>query len=640
MCGITGVLESRAAGSDLEPSLVVRMRDAMSHRGPDGAGLWMDPRGRAGFGHRRLSIVDLSTAADQPFVSPDGRHVLVFNGEIYNHAALRIELQSAGESGWTTDHSDTEVLLRALLRWGRAALHRLRGMFAFVLYDTVEGTLFGARDRVGIKPLYWRSHGGRFAFASEIKALLADPSCPRAVDEDALFHFLSFGVTPAPMTLFEGIRKLPAGHSIEVDRGGSVRVARWWDVWDHVTPLRDASDGELAERILSVLRESVRLRKVSDVPVGVFLSGGLDSSTNAWLFSEGENRPIDTFSIGWDMPYDSVADELPWARLVAEAVGAKQHVRKLGLADLRSVLPRLIHLQDEPIGDPVCIPILHLAQMARDAGVIVAHLGEGSDELFWGYRSWRARLPVEHALTALPRGLRRWPFRAAGAGLSRFSGRTREAGEWLNRASASDTPFWGGWDVFSHRDKLAVLSPRLRERYATRSSWEVIEPLREHWAAHSWDRSPLSWMTWMELQMRLPELLLMRVDKMTMGSSIEARVPFLDHELVTLALSIPERAKVRGGESKHLLKRAVRGIVDERVIDRPKRGFHAPVHEWMEGALGPAVDAALDRFAARSGLLDRLAVPELRTKVRGEPRWVLFNLALWWQHWFDGGLPD
>lgn len=640
MCGINGAVRLSPGAEGVDAESVTRMRDAQAHRGPDGAGLWVDPSGAAAFGHRRLSIVDLSPSADQPFLSTDGRYVLVFNGEIYNHAALRRELIGLGEGRWTTDHSDTEVLLRVLLRWGEAGLHKLRGMFAFALWDRAEGTLFAARDRIGIKPLYWTDQGGVFRFASEIKALLADPRVRREVDEDGLFHMLSFGVTPAPGTLFAGIHKLPAAHVLRIDAGGRITVRRWWDVWDDVQPLHDLSDAAWAERILATLREAVALRKVSDVPMGIFLSGGLDSSTNAVLFSEGESRPVETFSIGWDAAYDSVGDELPWAERAAKAVSARQHQKRLSVDDLLSFLPRLVHLQDEPIGDPVCVPLHYLAAMARQAGVLVAHVGEGSDELFWGYRSWRARLPAEHLLGALPRPLRAWPYRAIAYGADRFGRRGHEAAEWLRRSASYDTPFWGGWDVFGHRDKLALLSPTLRERFAERSSWEVIAPLRAHWQQRSWDHSPLSWLTWMELQLRLPELLLMRVDKMTMGSSIEARVPFLDHHLVALALSIPERQKVRGGTSKYLLKLAVRGTVDDAIIDRPKRGFHAPVHEWIDGAMGPVVDAELDRFCRRSALLDRLAVNDLRGKVRGEPRWVLFNLALWWRHWFDGGVQD
>src|SRR5712692_8914105 len=356
MCGIVGVLSFTSDYRITEPYLV-QLRDPMAHRGPDGAGTWVAADARVGLGHRRLAIIDLSEAAAQPMCNEDGTLWISFNGEIYNHVEIRRELDAIGGHRWKTDHSDTEVILHAFEQWGIGCLERFRGMFAFALWDASSRELWLVRDRIGIKPLYYSAHHGRLVFASEIKALLQDPDQPREVCEEGLYHYLSFLTTPAPLTLFRGIRKVPAGTWLRVRPDGEIQERRYWDVWDHVQPLTGRSDQEIAEQLLAELRVAVRLRKVSDVPVGVFLSGGIDSSTNAALFSEGEREPIRTFSIGYDADYASYPSELPFARQVAAFVRADHHERILNLNDLIGFLPRMVQLQDEPIGDPVCVPV-------------------------------------------------------------------------------------------------------------------------------------------------------------------------------------------------------------------------------------------------------------------------------------------
>src|SRR5262245_7971852 len=292
MCGIAGVLAFEH-GAPVDESLVTRMRESVRHPGPDGACTWVANDGRIGLGHRRLSIIDLAPSAGQPMFHDDRSVAIVFNGEIYNQAAIRTELSDAR---WCTDHSDTEAILHAFERWGIECLSRLRGMFAFALWDARSRELWLVRDRVGVKPLYYAVYDGRIAFASEIKALLEDPALPRRVHEEALFHYLSFLTTPGSQTLFDGVRKLQPGTWLRARADGTIAEQRYWDAFDDVHPL-DVPDDEASERILETLRDAVRLRKVSDVPVGVFLSGGLDSSTNAALFTEGEQTPVRTFSI-------------------------------------------------------------------------------------------------------------------------------------------------------------------------------------------------------------------------------------------------------------------------------------------------------------------------------------------------------
>src|SRR6266704_4097046 len=329
MCGIVGVLSFANSAFRVSEPYLVRMRDVMAHRGPDGAGIFISPDRRVGLGHRRLSIIDLSENAAQPMVNEDGTLWVTFNGEIYNHAEIRAELESRGGHRWRTDHSDTEVILHAFEQWGIDCVQKFRGMFAIGLWDTKQRQLWLLRDRIGVKPLYYSVHHGRITFASEIKALLEDPQQARTVNEDALYHYLSFLTTPAPETLFEGIHKLPQGSWLRVSADGTIQERRYYDVWDHVEPLQGVSEGEIAERVLDELRTAVRLRKVSDVPVGVFLSGGIDSSTNTALFSEGEGGPVKTFAIGYEGEYKSYQNELHYARQMAEFAGSEHHERVL-----------------------------------------------------------------------------------------------------------------------------------------------------------------------------------------------------------------------------------------------------------------------------------------------------------------------
>ena len=630
MCGIVGALVFEESNFCVGADYLARMRDTMIHRGPDGAGMWIGIDGRIGLGHRRLSIIDLSDAAGQPMCNEDGSVWIAFNGEIYNHAEVRAELERIGGHRWSTDHSDTEVILHAFEEWGIDCLHRFRGMFAIALWDARDRSLWLVRDRIGIKPLYYSVHHGRITFASEIKALLRDPQQQRAVNERSLFHYLSFLTTPAPETLFEGIRKLPGGTWLRVREDGSIREHRYWDVWDHVAPLTDVPEEEIAERILAELRVAVRLRKVSDVPVGVFLSGGIDSSTNAALFSEGSAETVKTFSIGYEGEYDSYQNELHHARRMAAEVGAKYHERLLTQDDLLGFLPEMIRLQDEPIADPVCVPVYYVSKLARDNGVIVAQVGEGADELFWGYPSWKTALRLQH-WDDLP-----VPRRLKHAGLAGLRTIGRDGGsryEWLRRGAHDQPVFWGGAEAFMQREKERLLSPRLRRDLAGLTSWDAIAPIHARFVDKTWECSHLNWMTYLDLNLRLPELLLMRVDKMSMGVSLEARVPFLDHKFVELAMSIPEAVKTRNGTLKHILKKAVRGVIPDELIDRKKQGFGVPVHEWFFDRLGAQVRRDLDEFCEHTDFLDGAAVRRVVNQGRGPQAWYLHNFAMWWKEY-------
>jgi asparagine synthase (glutamine-hydrolysing) len=636
MCGIVGAV-SFGGSFRISPEYLSTMRDEMAHRGPDGAGLWISDDGSVGLAHRRLSIIDLSHAADQPMLDPRGRYSLVFNGEIYNHAEIRRALQAAGRTHWQTDHSDTEVLLEAFAEWGIDCITRFRGMFAFGIWDAQAHELWLARDRIGIKPLYYSIHHGRLTFASEIKALLADPEQERRVDEEALYHYLTFLCTPAPQTLFAGIRKLAPGSWARISRDGSMETQRYWDVWDHTTPLTGQGDEEIADRLLEELRTAVRYRKVADVGVGVFLSGGIDSSANAALFSEGEAAGVRTFCVGYHGTHAGYTNENAYARMVADRVEADHSEILLGPDDLMDFVPQMVRFQDEPLADPVCIPLYYVSKLAREHGVKVCQVGEGADELFVGYTGWLRQLTVQEFTDRTFRGPLRLLARAA-LRLYPWKGGTRY--EYLRRAARGEPVFWGGAGAFTESEKVRLLSPELRGRLGSISSFSVIEPIWARFQKNAWDRSPLNWMAYLDLNLRLPELLLMRVDKMSMAVSLEARVPFLDHEFVALALSIPSEVRFRDGVPKAILKRAVAGVVPEEIIHRRKQGFGLPLDDWLSSRLEETTTSAIRRFAEESGLLNPEAAADV---VRGGDSariWCLYNLAMWWESHFASTTPS
>lgn len=615
---------------EVTETYISAMRDVMVHRGPDSAGIWISPNKKVGLGFRRLAIIDLSDTANQPMSNEDGSLWIIFNGEIYNHAQIRAELEAIGGHTWKTNHSDTEVILHAFEEWGIECLERFRGMFAIALWDDRNRELWLIRDRIGIKPLYYSIHHGRIIFGSEIKALLQDPEQARQVEEEAFYHYLSFLATPAPQTLFSGIRKLSSGTWLRIRDDGQVTEHKYWDVLDHTQPLREASEEELAQRILSELRTAVQLRKVSDVPVGVFLSGGIDSSTNAALFSEGEAGKVKTFTIGYDGQYQSYQNETHYARLMAGLVGSEHHERLLKVDDLIEFLPRMVQLQDEPIADPVCVPVYYVSKLARDHDVLVCQVGEGADELFWGYPMWKLALTLQnYDNLPVPRVLKHMGLSAL-----RQIGKSQTLYyEYLRRGALGQPVFWGGAEAFTEVQKKQLLSLRLRKQLNGLTSWEAIKPIWERFNAKAWERKPLPWMTYLDLNMRLPELLLMRVDKMSMGVSLEARVPFLDHKFVELAMSIPEAVKTRGGHLKVLLKKSVHGLIPDELINRPKQGFAVPIYEWFLGRLGDVVRRELSDFCAQTDFLDSSEVMRYLDNRRSDKVWYLFNFALWWREY-------
>jgi len=630
MCGIVGLFSF--SGPPVLANQIRAMSERVAHRGPDGHGLWISDDGRVGMGHRRLSIIDLSIAAAQPMASVDKSIQLVFNGEIFNHAEIRAELESLDNRHWCTDHSDTEVIINAYLQWGTGCLARFRGDFAIALWDSRKQSLWLARDRAGVKPLYYVRLPGGIAFASEIKALLALPQVPREIDMESLYHYLSFLTPPAPRTMFAGIEKMPAATYMVVGNTGEIQTKRYWDPMGDNPTLYGLSDGEIQEAVLAELRRSVRYRKVSDVPVGIFLSGGIDSSANAVLFAE-DGDLVSTFSIGYDAEYASYASELPYAKKMADRIGAQHHVRRLQVSDVADFIEKMVYHQDEPIGDVVCVPLYYVAKLARDAGVIACQVGEGSDELFCGYPYWRQHLKIARwNAYPVPRAAKQ-----LGLGLLRGMGKANSYPyELLRRAANGEPTFWGGAEGLTQAEKLSILGPELRKRFEGFSSAVMLEPILTRFKATAGEHSSLNWMTYLDLNLRLPELLLPRVDKMTMATGVEGRVPFLDHKFIELAMSIPTANKVGDMELKRVLKGAMRGILPDDLIDRPKQGFGLPMREWLGGELGREIERRVLHFSETTGIFDREITAGFLRKEPWSKIWLLYNLAVWYERFISG----
>lgn len=666
MCGLVGVYNP--AGEVCDVASMERMRDRLGHRGPDGAGAWRENRGRCGMGHTRLSIIDLSKSAAQPMANADGSVVIAFNGEIYNHKEIRRRLEALGKYRWNTDHSDTEALLHAYEEWGMDCLNELYGMFAFAIYDARDPqrpVLRLARDRIGVKPLYIaKTPGGEWVFGSEIKALLEHPALGRDMDLTALWHYLTFIVAPAPLTMFRGVFKIPAGYEVTIDHDGRAIARRWWDcvpsAGDTLTE-KDISEKEAADELTGLLKKSIERRMVSDVPFGVLLSGGVDSSMNVALMSELMDRPVTTFSIGYEGKEDY--NEFKFARRVAERYKTDHYETLINRESMQDFLPLLVRLQDEPIADNVCIPLYFLAQLVRDSGTTVVQVGEGADENFLGYwwcDHYRDRYENVYR-PALENGgswLRRLLGLGKGRAATALRGHTTEEQEIIKRARAGQELFWGGavcwWGDM--RDSLTPASGAFTQQvdcpveglmepgHALLDSHEVVRSYLGQLDGKLADPEVLQKITYMELKLRLSEHLLMRVDKMTMAHSIEARVPFLDHDVVEFAMRLPLSYKLRDGIGKFILKKVAEPYLDDDIVYRKKQGFGAPMEEWFqEGDFGGRCLAAFERSRiSKMGLFDNeYFTGLLKRQMDGGGGysfhlWAMMNAVLWYETWIEG----
>ncbi|HXH07675.1 MAG TPA: asparagine synthase (glutamine-hydrolyzing) [Vicinamibacterales bacterium] len=631
MCGIAGIIASARLDPG-DPARVERMRDVLAHRGPDDQGLYVD--GQAALGHRRLSIVDLA-AGHQPLANENGTVWVTYNGEIYNHADVRLELEARGHRYRT--RCDTETIVHAYEEWGDDCVQRFRGMFAFALWDGVRRRALLARDRLGVKPLYWTLEGERLLFGSEIKAILASGLIRREIDRRALAELLAARYTSGDDTLFAGIRKLMPGHLL-VYEGGRVTIRRWWDV-----PVGDPAADPIAPsavvpRFRSLLEHAVRLRLMSDVPLGVFLSGGLDSSVIAALMARQIDRPLETFSVAFE---ERAFSELAYSRAVARAIGARPHEVVVGAADFFRVLPRLVWHEDEPMAHPSSVPLYFVSRLAG-GHVKVVLTGEGADELLAGYGryprtliNWRVGGLYARAVPA--------PLRRGIAGLvSRLPAR---AGRIAGRSFLARpcTPEAMAFDAFAAVPlaQLARLCPDLAPHGAS-----VYGAARRFFDAPAANASLLDRLLYADLKTYLVELL-MKQDQMSMAASIESRVPFLDHALVEFAARLPAAWKLRGLTTKRVLREAARDLLPRAVLERPKMGFPVPFAAWVRGPWhGLVRDVLLDTRARQRGITDPAAVAALLDRHRrgapggAEAIWMLLNLELWCRIFVDGSAPE
>ena len=638
MCGITGVYAYGRSRLDTDEATLGRMTDAIAHRGPDGRDLYYDPAGRVGLGHRRLSIIDVA-AGHQPMANDDGSIWIVYNGEVYNHAASRKRLEAKGVRFKT--RCDTEVILRLYEERGPACVDELLGMFAFAIWDARRERLFLARDRIGIKPLYWCDTGGNFLFGSELRALFEHPSVTRTLDVASLYHHLSFMSTPAPSTMFEGIQKLGPGHRMTVDRSG-VHIERWWDALDapRLDPASYADEATVAREVRERLRVAVHDRMMSDVPFGVFLSGGIDSSACTALMAECSDLPVNSFTVGYEGKDTAHLNELHHARRIAERYHTNHHEVVINHRDVLDYLPGFMEHQDEPVADPVCVPLYYVSKLAADAGIKVIQVGEGSDELFMGYPPFLQTIHFYDRVTRpfqmLPLALRRGVYRALSPAMLAVG---RRAGSWeeLLRRSVDEHPFWGGAIMLNDVEK----APLFPNRPPGISSWQTIAPFHAELDRRWPDADVVQHMSYIELRQRLPELLLARVDKITMSVSLEARVPFLDHRLVEYVLRLPAALKIRGDQTKAILKKAVSDLLPDDLIHRRKQGFPAPMSQWVfEDEFGRYLrDTVLNSSLIRDGHLDGNVVRSYvdahfsGQRDRGTLLWSIFNLSLWHRRW-------
>jgi asparagine synthase (glutamine-hydrolysing) len=606
MCGIAGFVSSLRDGD----AVLRRMTAAIAHRGPDDSGFWSD--GTAFLGHRRLSIIDLA-AGHQPMTNEDGSLWITYNGEIFNHAALRPDLERAGHRYGT--RCDTETILHAYEEYGEGCVERFRGMFAFAIWNSHTQTLFCARDRLGIKPFYYYWDGRLFAFASEIKALLEHPAITAQFEEDLFPEYLAFGYTSDERTLFRGIRKLMPGHVLTLT-GGKLVIRQYWDVPAPGEPERRDDASWIAE-CRQRLEETVRMRLMSDVPLGMFLSGGVDSSAIAALIKRMAPGPVETFSVGYrEEPYS----ELGYAGQVARAIGTDHHEIVVGMDDFFNALPRLIWHEDEPITWPSSVSLYFVSKLASKR-VKVVLTGEGSDELFAGYaryRTYALNRQWGRAYELLPAFLRR-RIRDGVAATRLLSGDARRKLQhtFLGRDADLESLYLDNFYSAFPAAGASAYTNFLRY-------WNIDRPY-----------SLLQRMLYADQKTYLVELL-MKQDQMSMATSIESRVPFLDHPFVEFAARVPDRLKICGGAQKYIFKRAVEGLLPRDIVYRKKMGFPTPLRQWLrEPKAAPLLDALTDRNGLLASYLNLDTIAGLLRRHRegiedGTDRiWRLLNFQLW-----------
>ncbi len=629
MCAICGILNFNRAEA-VDPALIGTMTESLFHRGPDDCGLFAD--GHAGLGFRRLSIIDRS-GGHQPIFNEDRSAAIVFNGEIYNYKDLAAELKSKGHVFST--RSDTETILHAWEEYGEDCVRHLRGMFAFAIWDRRARKLFIARDRVGIKPLYYYQNDRFLAFASEIKALHQIPGVPAEVDPEALDQYLSLRYVPAPRTMFRNIFCLMPGHTMVADQSG-IRVRQYWDL---SFPAPDISPADALDQFEQLLDECVDMHLVSEVPLGVALSGGLDSSAilavmNRLRRAKGGEARIKTFSVGYDSSDEEKASsELGYASSAADAFGAEHYEYRLSAKEFENFIPQLVWSLDQPLADPSCIPLHYVTKLAREHVTVILS-GEGADEILGGYNIYDRMLAMERMKRRIPQMTKVVSFAGRFAPSEKVRRYARMAGQSLEDAYRGVCQGFG-------TESLERLIGTQRMHAAERS----VDELYRGYFRNVTTASSLNRMLYVDSKVWLPDDLLLKADKITMGNSLELRVPFLDHRMIEFAAALPDEMKIGPGGTKALLRRAMRGVLPGAILDRPKKGFTVPLATWLRGPLREfANDHLLASDSACRSWLDGNAVSAMLTQHergivdRSQEIWALLVFESWHQHFIRNKL--
>ena len=597
MCGISGIFHLETA-KPVDPERVRRMTDAIAHRGPDGSGVWTAPG--VGLGHRRLSIIDLEGGA-QPMHSDDEALTLSFNGEIYNFRELRAELEAAGLAFRT--HSDSEVILQGWRHWGPDCVSHFHGMFAFAIYDARTKQLFLARDRLGVKPLFYAAIAdGSVIFGSELKALTAHPALRREADLAAVDDYLAFGYVPDHACIVRGVKKLPAGHSLLLQQGRSLpQPVEYWDI--NFSKRAKGSQAELEEELLRLMRQGVISRMVADVPLGAFLSGGVDSSSVVALMAEASRQPVKTCSIGFDV---GELDETAYAELIAKRFATDHRSRKVA-ADDYALMDTLAFHFDEPFADASALPTYRVCEMAREQ-VTVALSGDGADEALAGYRRHVFHHNEERVRNLLPQSLRGPLF----GGL----GNLYPKADWAPRRFRAKTTLLSlaRTGAEGYTDAVSLTNPAQRRGlYSQRTNGALAgyraEDYMERLMLAAPAQSGLDQAQYADMKIWLPGDILTKVDRTSMAVGLEAREPLLDHRLLEFAASLPEKMRVRGGQGKWLMKKTMERYLPKDILYRPKMGFVTPIDQWFRGPLsGVARDLSTSPFLSHIELFDNAVV--------------------------------
>ncbi len=627
MCGIVGIVNR--LGQAVDGETLARMCAAIRHRGPDEDGFYL--QGDVGLAMRRLSIIDLA-GGQQPIHNQQRTAWIVFNGEIYNYRELREQLEKLGHRFYT--NSDTEVIIHAYDRYGAECPRHLRGMFAFAIWDECKEELFLARDRVGKKPLLYSHVNGQFIFGSEFSALLEHPDVSREIEPQAIHHYLSFMCVPAPLTAYRSIRKLEPGHTLTLKRDGTKRIERYWQ--PDFSQKADVDEEEAGERAVEVLREAVRVRLMSEVPLGAFLSGGIDSSLVVALMSEQSHAPVKTFSIGFE---EQNFSELKHARRVAEHVGAEHH-EFIVRPDALEVLPMLVEHYGEPYADSSAIPTYYVAKETRRY-VTVALNGDGGDECFAGYERYAA-MRLAEKYRRLPKVLRQ-SFIENAVGILPSSelgrSRVRDVKRFLRAASLPTVERYMRWvSVMDTATKSELYTDEFRREMSGHHTSDFIAP----WFAEANGAGVVDAALLADTMTYLPNDLLVKVDIASMAVSLEARSPFLDHHVIEFAASLPEKYKLRGLTTKYLLKRALKKILPEEILQRRKMGFGVPLGHWFRHQMKSFVrEILLSEKALGRGLFKPASVTRMVEEHTGGTRdhahqlWTLLMLELWYERFID-----